>query len=143
MRTLIGALGCFVPLLLIAVFCFLFIRQPTVRNASVRAMVKYGRKYLKKNPKADEDGLREALEYRFMPERPEHRRDQDQLGCLLFGLGYLVGAATGRWLKDTRFAYESKQVRARIEATLDELLGEPEPLERGRSHDDDDDENVR
>jgi hypothetical protein len=90
-------------------------------------MAKFARKYLKKNPDADERELRKTLQTRYLPDPPEGTHAQPH--AYASGVGGMLGAGFGRWLKNQRHLRTCKRVNDRVENVIAQVLGDDSPTE--------------
>ncbi len=116
-------LGLFLVILvvLIAMNANLFrgvAKQSKVRKNDIRG---YAKRYLRKFPESNRNGLREALRQEFVPERVSGRdTDKELLGCLLFGIVGMIASAV---VQSTAADMGDAEIR-RIQALIDDVTGD-------------------
>jgi hypothetical protein len=116
----LSAAFCPTLILIVVVGCILYVfRSGNVPDREV--MRNFARKYLKSNPGADEDEVREALRERYVPDPPDARPSP---GWYL-GPGGLAGHAFGGWLMGQRHQVHCRRIKGRIDQVVDEVFGGP------------------
>jgi hypothetical protein len=118
MGRFIGVAFCPALLLLLALFCVVYVLLPGWTAPRVEVIARFARKYRRKHPDDDEDDLRAALLRKFAPEPWDGRAEGTGVGL---GLGGLAGVAFGNWLKELRQRRTRRVVEARVEQALASL----------------------
>lgn len=116
-------LGLFILILvvLVAMNANLFrgvAKQSKILKTDIRG---YAKRYLRKFPESNRNGLREALLQEFVPERVSGRdTDKELLGCLLFGIVGMIASAVAQ---STAADMGDAEIR-RIKQLIDDVTGE-------------------